>query len=63
MIGGLAGAVAEALGRDLPTRMDSIGLQDCFAESGPYVELLAKYGISTNEIVLRAQRLVEETLE
>ena len=61
VIGGLAGAVAEALGRHVPTRMDSVGLQDCFAESGPYTELLAKYGISTDEIVLRAQRLVEGT--
>jgi transketolase len=63
VIGGLAGAVAEVLGRHAPTRMDSVGLQDCFAESGPYTELLAKYGISTNEIVLRAQHLVEGTLQ
>jgi transketolase len=63
VIGGLAGAVAEALGRHVPTRMDSVGLQDCFAESGPYMELLAKYGISTSEIVLRAQRLVGGTVE
>ena len=63
VIGGLAGAVAEALGRHVPTRMDSVGLQDCFAESGPYTELLAKYGISTDEIVRRAQRLVEGTVE
>jgi len=63
VIGGLAGAVAELLGRHVPTRMDSVGLQDCYAESGPYMELLTKYGISTNEIVLRAQRLVEGATE
>jgi transketolase C-terminal domain/subunit len=39
--------------------MDFIGVADCFAESGPYMELLRKFGISTEEIESRARQLVE----
>jgi transketolase len=58
VLGGLGGAVAEVLGRLAPARLDYVGLRDCFAESGPYAELLAKYGLSRDEIISRAQRLV-----
>jgi transketolase len=59
VLGGLGGAVAEILGRRAPARMDFIGVPDCFAESGPYMELLRKFGISTEEIESRARQLVE----
>jgi transketolase len=58
VIGGLGSAVAETLGRFAPAPMDSIGVPDCFPESGPYAELLRKFGISTDEIESRARRLV-----
>ena len=44
--GGLGGAVAEVLawgGAGVPTEF--VGIQDTFTESGPYKELLAKYGV------------------
>ena len=53
------GAVAEILGRRAPAKMDFVGVPDCFAESGPYMELLRKFGISTEEIESRARQLVE----
>jgi transketolase len=56
--GGLGGAVAEALARRQPSRMDFVGIQDRFAESGDYAALLAKYGISTDAIVSKAAALV-----
>jgi transketolase len=59
VLGGLGGAVAEILGRRAPAKMDFVGVPDCFAESGPYMELLAKYGMSTDEIESRARQLVE----
>jgi transketolase len=59
VVGGLGGAVAEILGRRAPTKMDFVGVADCFAESGPYMELLRKFGISTEEIESRARQLVE----
>ncbi|MFB3826764.1 MAG: transketolase family protein [Bryobacteraceae bacterium] len=58
VIGGLGGAVAEALGRLAPAKLDYLGIADCFAESGPYMELLAKYGISSAAIEARARQLV-----
>jgi len=56
--GGLGSAVAEALGRHAPARLDMVGLEDCFAESGDYLKLLDKYGISAAHIARRARRLV-----
>ena len=44
--GGLGGAVAEVLayaGAGVPTEF--VGIQDTFTESGPYKELLRKYGV------------------
>ncbi len=43
--GGLGSAVAEFLGEHCPVPMKRIGLRDTFAESGPYPQLLAKYGM------------------
>jgi transketolase len=50
IIGGLGSAVAEALGEHLPTPMVRIGVRDTFAESGPYLPLLEKYGLSAGHI-------------
>jgi transketolase len=46
IVGGLGGAVAEALAVNAPTPMVLHGLQDVFGESGPDGPLLDKYGIS-----------------
>jgi transketolase len=35
-----------------------IGIQDTFAETGPYDELLEKYGISVENIVEKANKLI-----
>lgn len=56
--GGLAGSVAEVLGRLAPAPMDAIGVEDRFPESGGYLELMREYGISTDHIVARARALV-----
>jgi transketolase len=56
--GGLGSAVAESLGRHCPVKMDFVGIDDTFTESGPYAELMAKYGISVKDIVERARALV-----
>ncbi|RKX27986.1 MAG: 1-deoxy-D-xylulose-5-phosphate synthase [Verrucomicrobia bacterium] len=57
IIGGLGGAVAEALGREMPVKMGFVGVEDCFTESGDYNELLEKYGISAHAIVAKAKEL------
>ena len=50
VIGGLGGAVAEALAEKCPTKMLRIGVHDTFGESGPAVELLHKYELDAEGI-------------
>jgi len=49
VIGGLGGAIAEALAVNAPTPMVIHGIQDVFGESGPDGPLLDKYGISSEK--------------
>ena len=49
VIGGLGGAIAEALSKESPTPMVIHGLADGFGESGPDGPLLEKYGISPSK--------------
>jgi transketolase len=58
VIGGLGGAVAEALVEGEPVPMERVGLADTFAESGPYSELMDKYGLSVEAILAAGQRAV-----
>ena len=59
VIGGLGGAVAERLVQTLPVPMERVGLADTFAESGPYIDLLQKYGMSAESIVAAVHRVQE----
>lgn len=43
IIGGLGGAVAEALAENYPVKMHRIGIRDRFGESGPALELMHKF--------------------
>jgi transketolase len=58
VIGGLGSAVSEVISRKCPVKMDILGIEDTFAESGSYADLLAKYGISQQAIVERAKKLL-----
>ncbi|MCH3918251.1 MAG: 1-deoxy-D-xylulose-5-phosphate synthase [Spirochaetia bacterium] len=58
LIGGFSGAVSEAfMKKDICCRFDSIGIEDRFTETGPYLPLLAAYGISSEHIAKRATAL------
>jgi transketolase len=59
VIGGLGGAVAERLVQTLPVPMERVGLADTFAESGPYPDLLQKYGMSAESIGAAVHRVLE----
>lgn len=50
IIGGLGGAVAEALSEKAPTKMLRIGVMDTFGESGPAKALIEKYGLDAKSI-------------
>ena len=59
IIGGLGGAVAEALceaGAQVP--MGFVGVQDMHGECGPYKDLLAKYGLDAAAIVKKVRETV-----
>lgn len=56
--GGLGSAVAEVLVEDYPVPMRRIGVRDTFAESGPYLPLLDKYGPSARHIAGAVREVV-----
>ena len=56
--GGLGSAVAEVLVENYPIPMKRIGVRDTFAESGPYLELLKKYGLSAEHIANAVEEVV-----
>ena len=49
--GGLGSAVSEVTSKKSPVRVEMIGMQDTFGESGTPNELLAKYGLNADHIV------------
>jgi transketolase len=57
IFGGLGSAVAEVLVENLPIPMERIGVRDTFAESGPYLALIDKYGLSTPHIARAVRRV------
>ena len=59
VIGGLGGAVAEAVTESYPVPIARIGVRDTFGESGEHQELMAKYGLTSKEIARTAKHLVE----
>ena len=58
VIGGLGGAVCEVLAERCPVPVKRVGVQDTFGESGPALDLLAKYGLDAAGV----KRAVEEIL-
>lgn len=49
--GGLGSAISEVTSKKSPVRMEMMGMQDTFGESGTPNELLAKYGLNADHIV------------
>jgi len=56
--GGLGSAVAEVLVENDPVPMQRIGVRDTFAESGPYPELIDKYGLSARHIAQAVRQVI-----
>ncbi len=59
VFGGLGSAVAEILVENIPIPMKRIGVQDTYAESGPYLDLLDKYGLSAPHIEAAVESVIE----
>lgn len=60
IIGGLGSAVCEFYAEHYQIPVYRIGLQDTFAESGEYHELLEKYGLSSRDIVLKVKNIMAQ---
>jgi transketolase len=58
ILGGLGSAVAEVLVENDPVPMKRIGMRDSFAESGPYLEILKKYGMSGDHIAAAVEEVI-----
>jgi len=58
IIGGLGGAVSEALAEQHPTPIERIGIKDTFTETGPYFALLDKYDLGVTDIVRAANKVM-----
>ena len=58
IIGGLGSAVAEVLAEQAPAPMERVGVKDTFGESGKPKELLAKYGLTADDVAAAARRVV-----
>lgn len=59
IIGGLGGAVAEALAVHFPVPVEMIGMNDCFGESGRPGELMEKYGMKAGNIEEACKRVID----
>ncbi len=50
VIGGLGSAVCDVLCENAPVKVKKIGINDCFGESGPAVELISRSGLDGKSI-------------
>ncbi len=58
IIGGLGGAVCEALAEGCPVPVERVGLRDVFGQSGTAEELLVHYGLTPAHLVEAAERVL-----
>jgi transketolase len=58
IFGGLGSAVAEVLVENHPIPMQRVGVNDTFAESGPYLEVIDKYGLTARHIVKAVEKVL-----
>ncbi len=59
IIGGLGSAVAEVLMEKCPVPMRCIGVADKFGKSGQVPELLAEYGLTTENIIAKVKEVIK----
>lgn len=56
--GGLGDSIAQLLARQLPTPMEMVAIDDQFGESGTPAQLMEKYGLNAESIVVAAKRVM-----
>ena len=58
--GGLGGAVSEMLSEKYPVRIKRLGVCDSFGESGIYEQLIKRYGLGIDHIIMEVKKLISE---
>lgn len=58
VIGGLGSAVCDVLSENYPTKVVKIGVNDVYGYSGPAIELLKKFGLSSENIIKTATNAI-----
>jgi transketolase len=58
VIGGLGSAVSEVITEEFPVPVLKVGIKDTFGESGKPIELLEKYGLTTQAIVEHSKKAI-----
>ena len=56
--GGLGDSIAQYLSTTLPTPIEMIGVNDTFGESGTPRDLMIKYGLSSDNIIESARKVI-----
>lgn len=57
-LGGLGDSVAQVLAQQLPTPQEYVAVDDSFGESGKPADLMVKYGLTADDIVKAAQKVI-----
>lgn len=60
IIGGLGSAVSEVIAEEYPVVVKKVGVKDTFGESGTPSELLKKYGLTANDIVIAVKEAISK---
>jgi transketolase len=55
--GGLGSLVAQALAKHHPTKIEFVGVNDSFGESGTPDQLMEKYGLGVKDIIAAVKKL------
>ncbi|MFL9481766.1 transketolase family protein [Chitinophagaceae bacterium LWZ2-11] len=58
VLGGLGDSIAQVAAKHLPIPIEYVGTNDTFGESGKPLELLEKYGLSTNHIIGAVEKVM-----
>ena len=56
--GGLGDSIAQLLSIQNPTPIEMIGVNDSFGESGKPMELMKKYGLTSDNIVSASEKVI-----
>ena len=59
MHGGLGDSIAQLLARKMPSPIEYVAVKDTFGESGPPMNLLAKYGLGSADVVRAVQHVLK----